>query len=414
MTHALLTPYTATHAVELGSRVYRKQILKAGPISYAGRAIDFTRDYLAELVDNFRTGVIDQVPFQLADAGNRHTNDPERTRGVIKGLELTDDGLDAIVELTDDGARVVEQNPALGVSARILEDVQYADGRKAGRVLQHVLGTLDPHLAGMRPWQAVTLSSNTDVPVVDLTGAPYETETLMAQALTDDELARVRALIAGTDNNDSDPQEPAADQQGDVADVDDVNVEAELKAFGIDDLDAFLASLDEGDGQGEPEDDDEGDSDGDAEDGAAEHTEQPLAAAALANDDAQLALDLSAAQTEQNTIELARVRDELDEANYAREREQIARDYGIPPRIVDLAKPLLKGTGHTLDLANGEQADAGQIVRTVFTELGQQIKLLDLSGELGHAIDMSRTDEEKQQRAELDGFVKSVREQYIL
>ena len=48
----------------------------------------------------FRSRAYDQVPFQLADSKNTHTNDPERTRGQILDLELGEDGLYALAEVT--------------------------------------------------------------------------------------------------------------------------------------------------------------------------------------------------------------------------------------------------------------------------------------------------------------------------
>lgn len=406
-TSALLTPYTTGPVLELGNRLWRKQILKFGRIRYGDRVIDFTPDYARELIENYRSGVIEQVPYQLADHANRHTNDPERTRGLIKGLDLTPDGsgLDAFVETTPEGTRVLEDNPNLGVSARILEGVEYADGRKAGRVLQHVLGTLDPHLSGMRPWQAVTLASNTDAPVLDLTGATYEhEEPTVANPFTDEEIAKLRDLLSdSSDDTPTDGGEPDVDMT-------DEQIEAELRDLGITDLDSYLASLDDdGDGYGDGYGDDasgEGEGFGDDED-----ADVPVAAA-LAN--TQIALDLANAQGESNAIELARVRAELDEAQYARERDQIARESGIPPRIVDLAKPLLLGTGNTVDLANGDQVDAGQVMRKVFDEMGSLIKVLDLSGELGHALELTDDDEAKAQREELAEFSETARSQFGL
>jgi hypothetical protein len=35
----------------------------------------------------------DQVPFQLADASNAHSNDPERFRGEVLDMEVRHDGL---------------------------------------------------------------------------------------------------------------------------------------------------------------------------------------------------------------------------------------------------------------------------------------------------------------------------------
>jgi len=171
---ALQLPYRRKDAQRVGARLFKKQVLPVGQIAYQGRTLDFTRGYLEELARNFTSKAYDQVPFVLADGENRHTMDPERFRGEVKGVEVTDDGLHALIELTDDGARVVEDNPRLAVSARVVED------HPKGRALQHVLGTLDPRATGMKPWEAIELSSGSPH-VIDLTAASYRGEADLSQ-----------------------------------------------------------------------------------------------------------------------------------------------------------------------------------------------------------------------------------------
>ena len=189
---ALQTPYRRKDAQRVGARMFKKQVLKIGQIDYQGRTLDFTRGYLEELARNFTSKAYDQVPFVLADGENRHTMDPERFRGEVKGVEVTDDGLHALIELTDDGARVVEQNPRLAVSARIVED------HPKGRALQHVLGTLDPRATGMKPWEAVELSFGSPH-VIDLTAASYRGEADLSQYA--DSLERAVARRIATSEN---------------------------------------------------------------------------------------------------------------------------------------------------------------------------------------------------------------------
>ena len=113
-------------------------------MQYKGRTLRFTAGYLRGLLDAFRSRAYDQVPFQLADAQNTHTNDPERTRGEIVDMDVDGDGLYVTVAATDAGARVLQDNPRLGVSARIVEDYARSDGQHYAAAVQHVLGTLDP------------------------------------------------------------------------------------------------------------------------------------------------------------------------------------------------------------------------------------------------------------------------------
>ena len=112
------------------------------------------------------------MPLQFADAANTHTNDPERTRGWITGMELGPDGLYIQAELTPRGQRTLSENPYLGVSARIVEQYQRADGTYFPAAIQHVLGTLDPRIPGLGAWQRTDLANESAV-VIDLSNLSF-------------------------------------------------------------------------------------------------------------------------------------------------------------------------------------------------------------------------------------------------
>jgi len=173
VTAAVLTPFTTASAVELGNRIWRKRVLPVGDVEYRGRLLHFTRDYLGQLVAAFRNRAYDQVPFQLADSANTHTNDPERTRGEITAMELGDDGLYITAELTPEGEKVLAANPKLGVSARIVEDYARSDGKHYPAAVQHVLGTLDPRIPGLGAWQAIEAASPVPDTVIDLSASTF-------------------------------------------------------------------------------------------------------------------------------------------------------------------------------------------------------------------------------------------------
>src|SRR5579875_1479442 len=163
MTTALLSPYQEQDVVELSRTLFRKKLLPLGSINYKGKKITFDQKFLADLAQSFKDGAYDQVAFQLADTNNNHTLDPERFRGEVKALELTSDGLDVLVETTPEGAELIRKNPKLGVSARILLGYERSDGKKFARAIQHVLGTLDPRVPGLGPWQEVALANEDEV-----------------------------------------------------------------------------------------------------------------------------------------------------------------------------------------------------------------------------------------------------------
>jgi hypothetical protein len=384
MKTSLLTPYDRGDAKPAGRNLFRKQLLPIAKINYEGRVIDFTRDYLAGLVKAFNDRAYDQVPFQLADAQNTHTDDPERFRGEIAALELTADGLDVIVAASDDGAKVLRDNPRLGVSARIREDYARADGKFFTRALKHVLGTLDPRMTGMAPWEAVD-AANDEGDVVDLTALEYATQTGTADAvpavttppeapapatketgmaLTADQEARLGKLLDLPDEQFTalltPPEKPAEGDTNVLEDLTDAQIE-ELVASLDAETPAPVAEV-------APE-------------------KELVPAGASLNAEAQAAIDLANARADETAMALKRVTTKLATAAYEAERDVFARTYGIPPRITDLARGLLEGEGRVVELASGKTADAGSIVREVLKEFGRTVKVLDLSGELGSAVD---------------------------
>ena len=173
MTAAVLTPFTTADAVELGNRLWRKQVLPIGNVEYKGRLLHFTKDYLGQLVAAFKSRAYDQVPFQMATDDNAHSNDPERTRGEVTGMELRDDGLYVIAQVTPRGEEVLRENPKLGVSARIVEDYARSDGQRYPAAIQHVLGTLDPRIPGLGAWEAIEAATPVPDEVIDLSSESF-------------------------------------------------------------------------------------------------------------------------------------------------------------------------------------------------------------------------------------------------
>src|SRR5689334_20837369 len=98
-TQTFLLPVDETPAVELSNTLYRKQILPKGRIKYNGQELDLNDQLFEEIQTAFNEGALDQVPLQLADDSNKHTMAPERFGGEVKGLELTANGLDAILSV---------------------------------------------------------------------------------------------------------------------------------------------------------------------------------------------------------------------------------------------------------------------------------------------------------------------------
>jgi hypothetical protein len=347
VTFAIHTPFRDKRWIELsagtGLNVFRKQILPKRSINYKGRTITFDEAYLTDLAQAFTDRAFDQVAFQMAGDDGQHTIDPERFRGEVQAFEVTPDGLDAILKLTDEGAEVVRKNPKLGVSARIIEDVDRSDGKKWKHAIHHVLATIDPRVPALKPWEPIALS-NSDLQLIDLSGESYEKKGATVpddpktpkledtqRAAFDLYMTELAALDPAKATDPAKPADPVTPTQAEI--------DAELDAFLKDAL------------KDEPAD------------------------ASLSGD--AVGIDLVNAELARQKTDLAETRAQLDLANFEREKADLLSQ-GIPPAMVDLAMPLLLGKEHTVDLSNGTKIDAGEITRKLLAEAKGTV---DLSGE---------------------------------
>lgn len=356
---AIQAPIDDTEAVELArsTRLFRKQVLKVGKINYKGRVLDFTPDYLDQLALAHREAVYPVVPLVFAGADNSHTQDVERIRGEVLGFERNGDRLDAIVRAsTDEAAQLLRTNPKIGVSVRIEQPIERADGKTWPAAIQHVLATANPVVPGMTPWQPVDLAASGGA-VIDLStydfadGAPADEDTSTEKEIemadqpsfTPEETERLRALLSSIDQAEADSQD-----DGYTLPTDEQLAEIAAGLFDDDLTDADRAAA-----------------------------EQEMAGASLSADTE--ALELAQSRLDAQAVELAQIRVERDTERYQRLVSTLATDHGIPPRITELAKPLLMGS-HTVELSNGGSVDASKVIRDVLLAVGEHMKLIDLSG----------------------------------
>lgn len=374
--NAYQMPVCVELATRLGPKLFRKTVLKTGKINYLGQEIDFDTATLQQYVDNFNAGAKDQVPFVLVDAKNRHNDLPERYRGEIKGLEMSKDGtgLVATFEMTGAGTKLITDNPNLGVSIRAVDRLERPDGLTFGPTIEHVAGTLDPKVNGLGPWIPVELS-NPKVNVIDLTASDEESTevddkkgSLMA-SLTDEQVQKLLGLIEGS-NEAPDKDKKNKKKVTDTSDDDENQSENDVSDDELDDIARTVDSEDE---------------DEDADEDAPQLVD-------ASRDERDEALELANARLDTQAIELARLRVESDRARYEAERQELWSRFNLPPKIVDLARPLLEGSGRVVELSNGKKADAGQVVRKLLHEFGSMMSRLDLSNELGTSQEIDQDD----------------------
>ena len=148
-----------------GSNQYKqfwKQICKFGeyvnPNGNGKMILD--KKFADEMVGNFKSGKYGVVPVPLG-----HPKDSielaELNRGEVKDLKITDDGIDALIEIRDDDmADKIEKRLIPDASMGFSED--YLDNRTGeyvGAFLKHVGLVADPYIKGMDQFIALSESS---------------------------------------------------------------------------------------------------------------------------------------------------------------------------------------------------------------------------------------------------------------
>jgi hypothetical protein len=388
----------STPAIELGAQTWRKQILPVGWLNYddgvTKRRLNFTSDYLKNLVSAFKAKAFDAVPLQV---GAAHNNDPENTAGQIIGLDSDDRGLYATVSTTDRGTQLLKDHQNLGVSVRIVEDYEHQNGKASTpykAALQHVLATWVPRVAGMAPWQAVQCSDESEGRFIDLSALVFTDDgTAVAPApagpggqqvpptqkarapvpeqLTEEELAGVRSIL---------PLLQKIVAPADSADDETTDTEDEAKPPRK--IKAPVAPVVEAEGEDDAEDD----------------AEQDIAASDDDTDGIELTTDANALELARVTVEMAQMRAERDNERWERESRELVVDMGLPPALIKVAAPLLKGRGHTVELSQGSTVDAGKVVRDLLHAVAKTYPpAVDLSGPIGSPHEVAASEAEDAQ-----------------
>lgn len=387
---AMLTPIALSDAQKVGRRRFWKQVLPETSINYDGQKIDFDKPFHLDLSKSFKTRAFDQVPVVFADARNGHNMDPRNFGGDVLDMEYRGPGKDggtwALIEADREAARAIKRNPKLGVSARIRQGVEKADGRFFNRAIEHVLLTMNPRVTGMSPWQAVDLAEDTDTEVVDLTAQHYEEGTPMGKgttktrrgsrrqidlsALSDEEFNRLLDLAQTVVEDPADLDEDLDDDLVDEVDDDEEEEtppqprrkKSKVKTTKV--------------VERESEDDDP-DADEDLDSGDADLSDRVI--------------------RREEVSQFGQMRIDLAARDWQTRKDAYLRD-GVPAFLLDLAEPVLSQPDKvTLDLADSDEEF--DVSETVGKMLDGVKRIVDLTGEIGTSIDLT-VDEEEQAEAD--------------
>lgn len=390
----LYTPFDLTEPVKAGRRRFWKQVLPNTTIDYKGQKVTFDKAFHMDLATSFRDEAFDQVPVVFADGENRHNMDPRNFGGDVLDMQVRPKGLYALIEADKDAAKAIKRNPKLGVSARIRQGLAKSDGRTFDRAIEHICLTMNPRVTGMEPWQAVDLSEeDTDIEVVDLTAETYTEGSPMAKTVKKQKATSGKIDLSRLSDEEFQSLLDLAESALAEEDLEDEDLEDDEE---VEDEPARKTRRKKSKTKVTIEKDSEEDGDDGDEDDDEEDDEESDDTADLSDADRVIKRG-EVSQFQQMRLDLAEERWESQRSAYL--------DAGVPAFLLDLAEPVLSlPDAMTIDLSDDETLDATDTIRKMLDGVKG---VVDLTGEIGHQIDLSDDEDD-----DTTSFLKAWDEQY--
>jgi hypothetical protein len=164
-------------------RLFKKHILNLGPLQYEGQTFNLDDNWYAKLKHNFNAGVADIVQVPLADAQNRHSEDPSRNLGEVVDVERDGKKVYAIIDARQDAEKF--GTTYLGSSAFLhMNYKDTATQERVGPALLHVCVTNRPYITGLEDYQeviAATADETEDIIVLGQETVAMTKEELLEQ-----------------------------------------------------------------------------------------------------------------------------------------------------------------------------------------------------------------------------------------
>ena len=154
---------------------FRKHLLTLGPLRHpkTGQMLQLGEDFWQQLKRNFDSGVVPHPAVPLADAQNRHTEDPLANAGQIVGLERQGNKIYSVIEVRrPEVAEGIRNKTLLGASAFL--NLNYRDtrsGESVGPALLHHCITNREYVLDLEPYEEIAASTSPGREVVGLTAA---------------------------------------------------------------------------------------------------------------------------------------------------------------------------------------------------------------------------------------------------
>lgn len=146
---------------------YKKQILRLGkwyhPSAPSG-VLEITKNYLQQVVENFKKSPFVPVTRGHKDQDELESNPDLIVANNIKSLEMGDDGLYAEMEIDES-----ELDKYNDVSVSIDPDYEdHETGNRIGAMLKHVALVVNPYIKGLKPFVALGENPNLVINLSDI------------------------------------------------------------------------------------------------------------------------------------------------------------------------------------------------------------------------------------------------------
>lgn len=176
-------------------RVFRKQILKYGPLHYGGKTIDINEQFVDTMIANFSNNVCDIVQAPKAGPNNEHTEDPDRNVGEVINVVKNAKGAYVDIDVRTDDADKMGKT-LLGASAMLHMDyLDTASNKRVGPTLLHTALTNRPYVTGLEGFEEIVKMSADGADEVQMVLLTDESET-PTQEGTDMPLTRDEHIAA--------------------------------------------------------------------------------------------------------------------------------------------------------------------------------------------------------------------------
>lgn len=226
MTEKLFLAELSSDTLELGEKMFKKQVLRYGKWNYNGSDFVVDENLVDTLISNFQNGVWQNIPVTRGHKENEVLEEhPEYVVSYVKALEKDSNGLNMVFTVDDEESADEVIKKYRDVSAGILDGYEdHETGQNKGSVLTHIALVVEPYIKKLAPF--IQLGEKNRAEVIELTN--FE-ESNITKPIMNEEVTPVVTPEVEVKPVEEKPVEPVADETVtvDEAPVEETEVKSE-------------------------------------------------------------------------------------------------------------------------------------------------------------------------------------------